>query len=421
MNPRLWLLMASLACALATSTARADGPKAAKKITWKKIVIDKKFRSEGVTIADVNKDGKKDILVGDVWYEAPDWKVHKIRPGKDDYTEGDKNVYSNSFCCWADDINKDGWPDLIVIGFPGAPCHWYENPGKSGGAWKEHVIWHSACNETPQYVDLLRNGKRVLVMGAQPKGEDHMGQMAWFEPGPDPTKPWVMHPISEPSAKGKEIPGTFRFSHGLGVGDVNGDGRLDVICTGGWWEQPAKVTDQPWTFHKANLGPDCADMYAFDLDGDGLADIISTSAHQLGFWWHKQIAPKTPGGDPTFLQRDLLPKLFSQSHALQFVDIDGDGLKDLVTGRRWWAHGPKGDVNPDQPAYLYWFQARKGADGKFDFIPHKIDDDSGVGTQFCVEDLDGDGLPDIIISNKKGVYAFIQVREEVAPQPGKKD
>jgi hypothetical protein len=140
-------------------------------ITWKKTVIDRKFNSEGVAIADVNKDGKMDILTGEIWYEAPDWKPHRIRPGKDDYTDGDKNIYSRSFCCWTEDLNGDGWPDLIVIGFPGEPCHWYENPQGKDGLWKEHVIWHSACNETPIYVDLFGNGKRVLVMGWQPKGK----------------------------------------------------------------------------------------------------------------------------------------------------------------------------------------------------------------------------------------------------------
>jgi hypothetical protein len=153
--------------------------------------------------------------------------------------------------CWADDLNHDGWPDLIVIGFPGKPAYWYENPKGGTGLWTEHEIWHSACNETPQYVDLFGTGQRVLVMGWQPKEKPggNEGQMSWFAPDGDPNKPWIQHPISEAFAPGKPIPGTLQFSHGLGVGDVNGDGRLDVICTGGWWEQPAKVTDAPWTFH----------------------------------------------------------------------------------------------------------------------------------------------------------------------------
>src|SRR5438132_5169748 len=276
MMARLWLagLLVPASLALTLATLPADDTKnAAPEITWKKVIIDRVFRSEGVAVADVNKDGKMDILTGETWYEAPDWKMHEITK-LGDYGDGLRG-YSNSFCCWTDDINGDGWPDLVVIRYPGKPCYWYENPKGKPGHWPEHEIWHSACNETPQYVDLFKTGKRVLVMGFQPKGknpEGHEGQMAWLAPGKDPTQPWEMHPISEPSPPGdpkKEIPGTFMYSHGLGIGDVNGDGRLDVICTAGWWEQPAKDDGKPWTFHPANLGEDCADMYAFDMDGDG--------------------------------------------------------------------------------------------------------------------------------------------------------
>jgi hypothetical protein len=378
----------------------------AVKITWKKTQVDKAFRSEGVAIADVNKDGKMDILAGEVWYEAPDWKMHEIRkPG--DYGDG-AHSYSHSFACFADDFNHDGWPDLLVIDFPGAPCHWYENPKGQPGHWREHVIWHSACNETPLYADLFGTGQRVLIMGWQPKGKENEGQMAWFAPGKDPTQLWEMHPISEPSTKEHVVPGTFRFSHGLGVGDVNGDGRLDVICTGGWWEQPSHDDGKPWKFHPANLGDACADMFAYDVDGDGKADVISSSAHNYGIWWYQQ-RPGT-NGNPEFLRHDLFKHIFSQTHALHCVDINGDGLKDLVTGKRWWAHGPKGDADPNDPAVVYWFEARRDKDGMVHFMPHQIDNDSGIGTQFVVDDINGDKLPDVVTSNKKGVFVFEQVR-----------
>ncbi|HLN30955.1 MAG TPA: VCBS repeat-containing protein, partial [Gemmataceae bacterium] len=297
-----------------------------------------------------------------------------------------------------------------VIGFPGAPCYWYENPQGAPGPWKEHMIWHSACNETPLYADLFGTGKRVLIMGWQPKGQEKQGQMAWFQPGKEPTQPWEMHPISEPSSPGHEIPGTFRFAHGLGVGDVNGDGRPDVICTGGWWEQPAQLDDKPWKFHPANLGEACADMHTYDVDGDGKADIISSSAHGYGIWWYQQRSGAD--GNPIFLRNDLFKRLFSQSHALHCVDINGDGLKDLVTGKRWWAHGPHGDVDPNDPAVLYWFEAKKSRDGFTHFEPHMIDNDSGIGTQFVVDDINGDKLPDVVVANKKGVFIFEQVRQQ---------
>jgi hypothetical protein len=471
--PALLVPLLGLASLFAADEKKDEKP----AITWKKTHVDKAFRSEGVTVFDVNKDGKPDVVNGEVWYEAPDWKMHEIRKSKD-YTNGKNNVYSNSFACWPVDVNGDGWTDVIVIGFPGAPCHWYENPGKGGfdKHWKQHEIWHSACNETPQYVDLFGTGKRVLVMGYQFKGKE-AGQMAYFTPGEDPTKPWTMHPISDPgipttykvmpltfanmvndkvdtevvkklaplegktfaTAKaledeaikltdkktfaalkgslhkhstipGRYIPGTNRFDHGLGVGDVNGDGRLDVICTGGWWEQPAKPDGKtPWKFHPARIGDSCADMYAFDVDGDGLADVLSSSAHGMGIWWHKQIKGKD-GKPSSFRTEALFPKLVSQTHALVMADINGDKLKDFVTGKRWWAHGPSGDVNPNAPAKVYWFEAKKSKDGLISFTPHEIDDDSGIGTQFYVGDVNGDGRPDVVTSNKKGTFLLEQVR-----------
>ncbi len=398
------LLPAIIVAIVAVVPAESADKKPAPTITWKKTVLDRKFRSEGVAIADVNKDGKIDVLNGEYWYEAPDWTPHEMQPFMD-HKDGLGN-YSRSFACWADDFNGDGFPDLIVIDHPGQPCYWAENPKGKDGHWKKHIIWHSACNETPIYADLFGTGKKVLVMGFQPKGKGNEGQMAYFTPNPkDPDALWDMHPISEPSAPGKEIPGTQKYSHGLGVGDVNGDKRNDVICTGGWWEQPEKADGKTaWAFHAANLGEACADMFAYDMDGDGTNDVISSSAHKFGIWWHKQKP------DSTFQKMDLFPKLVSETHAAHFKDIDGDGRPDLITGKRWWSHG-KAEPGSDGPAIIYWLKNTKGEDGLTKFTPMTIDEDSGIGTQFEVADINGDGLLDVIVSNKKGVRVIVQERK----------
>ncbi|MGB2819461.1 MAG: VCBS repeat-containing protein [Phycisphaerae bacterium] len=360
----------------------------AEPIRFEKTVVDTTFRSEGVATGDINHDGKTDIFAGDVWFEAPDWKMHELRKvGKYKAAGG----YSQCFANFSQDVNGDGWIDSIVVGYPGQPCLWYENPKNKPGHWKERTVCKSACNETPVFVDLLGDGKGRLLFGTD-------GRMTWYAVPKDLEGMWDAHPISGPKA-----PGTERYSHGLGMGDVNGDGRNDVIVTSGWWEAPADRTKGDWTFHKAKLGPNCADMHAYDVDGDGDNDVISSSAHAYGMWWHEQV--RSDKG-VEFKQREI-HKAFSQPHALHLVDVNGDGLKDLVTGKRYFAHHGR-DPGGKEPAVLYWFELRRPQKGQVEFIPHKIDDDSGVGTQFEVTDFNGDGKLDIVTSKKKGVYLFIQ-------------
>ncbi len=365
---------------------------AAGQVSFKKIIVDKTFRAEGAAVADVNHDGKLDILAGDVWYSAPDWQMHEVRPvGQYDGTKG----YSNCFENFAQDVNGDGWVDSIVIGLPAGPCLWYENPKNQLGHWKERTVVGSACNETPIFVDLLGDGKPVLIFAVRPEG-----QMCWFSVPKDLEGLWDMHVI----APGPDAPGTKQYSHGLGAGDVNGDGRCDVLVKEGWWQAPEKRTADNWKFHPANLGPDCADMLVYDIDGDGDSDVITSSAHNYGIWWFEQ----KPGAEEPQFEQHVIFKEFSQPHAIRLVDINGDGVKDLVAGKRYFAHMGK-DPGEYEPAVLYWFELRRPQSGKAEFIPHKIDDDSGVGTQFEIADMNGDGKPDIAASNKKGVHVFLEL------------
>jgi hypothetical protein len=366
-------------------------PAAARRghpVAFKRTVIDPEFRSEGVAVADVNRDGRLDIVAGNLWYEAPAWTPHTIAPvQKFDPAKG----YSNSFLNFMLDIDGDGWLDQIVFGFPGREAFWRQNPRGKPEDWKQYPIAPHAASESPAMANLVAGKPPVLVFPTDPH------TMAWFEPARDFSQEFVRHIIGEtPTAV--PIPG-----HGLGIGDINGDGRPEVITTKGYWEVTGDSLAASWKFVPANLGPDCAQMLVYDVNGDGVPDVLSSSAHQTGLWWFEQ--RRGPNG-PEFIQHTL-DETFSQSHALVLADLNGDGVMDLVTGKRFWAHGPNGDVRPGDPCVLCWFELRRSR-GNVEWIKHEIDNDSGVGTQFAVADVNGDGLLDIVVSNKKGVFLFEQ-------------
>jgi FG-GAP-like repeat len=383
-------------------------PAAAEEVRWERFKIDPVFRSEGIAAADINHDGKIDIINGEAWYEAPNWTMHPIRK-LSDYGDG-AGGYSHSFADWAYDLNGDGWTDLICIDFPGIPCYWFENPKNQEGDWKKHEIWHSAANETPQFLDVTGDGKPELIMASETEG---MVGYLEIPAGDKVYEKWTFTAVSPE----KLAIGAHRYYHGLGVGDVNKDGRLDIVIPHGWWEGPEKekLGQGLWTFHPHFLTVDgkeghlaAADLYVDDLDLDGDNDIIMSSAHARGVWWFENVGTSA---EPKFQYR-VLSDALSQTHALHYVDINGDGEKDLVTGKRWWAHGPGGDDYPSVEPLVVWFELhrRKGAPPQV--IPHMILESlgSGIGTQFMVTDFDGDKLPDIVLSNKKGTNLLLQRR-----------
>jgi hypothetical protein len=385
----LGLLLPLFAGALAV----AESP----KVTFKRTQLDPKFRSEGVAVADFNKDGKMDIAAGFVWYEAPDWKMHQITEKAPEY---DPKGYSNAFCCFAEDVNGDGWSDLLVVDFPGTPTWWFENPKEPGKLWTKRTVTPVTNNESPQYLDIDGDGKRELLLGFAPDTKNSDGpdrQIGYAKPTKDPNEPWTLHAVS---AKGVE--GAKKYDHGIGIGDINGDGRNDILAATGWWEAPASAGETPWKFHAANFGGKAAQMYAYDFDGDGDNDVITSSPHAFGLWWHEQVGPNQ-------WKQHEIDNSFSQIHGVILADMNGDKLPDIVCGKRWWAHAA-GDPGVNDPAVFFWFELKR-ENGRPVWTPHQFDHNSGPGTQFEVGDVNGDGLLDIISSNKKGVHYFEQVRE----------
>ena len=472
---------------------------------FKKLQLSDKYWSDAPAIGDLNRDGHADIVVGPYWFEGPGFKMrHELYPATKTFTlkktdgreetiagfdgalgSGETVTETDSIFTKIVDLNGDDWPDVLVVGIsdwmasdrttpPSRTLSWYENPGRDlegNKSWKRHVSAVDVDNESIDFVDLFGDGKPVLICMSG-------GYAGYLTRDPDDAKrKWTFHAISQHSDE------FGLFTHALGYGDVNGDGRKDILHSDGWWEQPASLANDPvWQYHPYpfQLGPHQLKQsfppisniphhkrptYLYDVDadgvptlvtgyggsqmsvddvnGDGLPDVItSLNAHGYGLVWWQQLKKRghlpdlqmvVDPGSIEFKRNIIINKdrsenkygvEFSEMQAVTFVDIDGDGLKDIVTGKWFWSHGneikfPSGvkariDPEPNAPAVIYWFKQVRNADASVDFVPYLIDDNSGAGTQIAVGDVDGDGRPDIVVANKKGAFVFLQVVRRVS-------
>lgn len=374
--------------------------------TYKRLKLVDAFLAEGANCGDINGDGVIDVVAGPYWFAGPDFTERvAFYDGKSFDIEG----YSDNFLTFVHDINLDGHADILVFGFPGKAARWYRNPAGKSGSWPVHIAFPTVDNESPTFADITGDGRPELIFHTK-------GRLGFAEiNSDDPTQPWKFLPISEPR-------GYQRFTHGLGYGDLNGDGRIDLLTKEGWWEQPAQIDQRPWPFHSVEFAEfGGAQMLVSDVDGDGDQDVITSKhAHGYGLSWFENYREASTIKFREHLIMGEHPEdkshgvAFSQLHALALADFDDDGIDDIVTGKRFWAHQGK-DVGGHDPAVLYAFLTVR-ENQQVHFEPHRIDTNSGVGTQVVAKDINRDGQPDIIVGNKKGV--FVQLSNTKSEREG---
>jgi VCBS repeat protein len=358
--------------------------------------------SETAAVADINHDGKLDIVSGEFWYENPSWRSHRFR--ELNFT----SQYIDDFSDLPVDVDGDGYPDIVSVSWFAKKIAWWRNPGRGGsGLWKEATIHEGFNIEFATLADMDNDGKAREIVAQ----ENGTGQ-AWYEPK---NRTWIAHVISDKS-----------YGHGIGVGDVNKDGRNDILTPRGWLEAPPDPRSGNWTFHAdwesintpiaaPSHGPapptetrvlELGFMHVLDVNGDGRNDVVAAAAHNYGVFWFEQRADGK-------WARHTIDSAWSQGHALTIADLNGDGVADVITGKRFMAHNGA-DPGEREPLGVYWYEHRasgQSRDGGVEWIRHIIEYGGriGAGMQIPVVDIDGDGDLDLVVGGKSGLFLLENV------------
>jgi Domain of Unknown Function (DUF1080)/FG-GAP-like repeat len=350
--------------------------------------------------ADINHDGVLDVIAGPFYYLGPSFtERHEFTSAR---AYNPSNGFSQGMVNFAYDFTGDGWQDVLMV--DSRPIYLYVNPKGESRRWDRYNVVPNATSEIELLKDIDGDGKpEVLFAGPQQV-------MSYAKPDPaNPTAPWIVHKVSDPGLAG---------AHGMGVGDINGDGRMDIVNNRGWWEQPATgAGETTWKFHPESFGNGGAEMGVYDVNGDGLNDVVTAlAAHGWGLAWFEQKRDKA--GNISFVRHDIMGDFttknaggvtFSELHGIIFADLDGDGVPDIITGKRLYSH-LESHLDPDTfgPAVLYWYRTVRNpkAEGGAEFVPELIHNRSGVGSHLTAVDLNHDGALDIITSTNKGTFIF---------------
>jgi hypothetical protein len=367
-------------------------------------------------VADINHDGIQDIVSPPFYYLGPNFTERReFLPGR---TYNVSTEYTEHMIVFAHDFTGDGWPDVVSTFTNGRPMYLYVNPKGESRRWDRYEVIPSLGSEIAILYDMDRDGMPDVLYINRDRGVEFAS--------PDranPTGVWKVTNVSGP----------INFNpHGLGAGDINGDKRLDVVGPTGWWEQPPTGSRQEtWTFHPADFGGGAAEMSVYDVNGDGLNDVVTPlAAHGWGISWFEQKRDKE--GTISFVEHPVMGDfstknagnvVFSELHASISADLDGDGIPDLIVGKRLFSHEESyTDPDPYGASVLYWYRTVRNpkAPGGAELVPELIHNRSGVGSHFVVADLNKDGALDIITAVNRGTFIFTNKLHAGAAKPAPK-
>lgn len=387
--------------------AMRNTPKEKSSPNFRVRQINDMYYSWGADAADFNQDGITDVVSGPYLYFGPDYTTRReIFPA---ITTNPSDGFSATHIQHTYDFDNDGWPDILRSAFSATL---FMNPDGESRRWKSYdILPDVGQGEITDFVDLDDNGIPELVYEAE-------GTLRYATPDTaDPTQPWTEHIVSEEG---------YGIAHGIGTGDINGDGRLDIINAFGWWEQPAQIEEgELWEYHPAELGRfghrangvGGVLMGIYDVNGDGLNDVVtSLNAHGFGMAWYEQ--QRAGDGSISFKEHMINDDYsadntggvtFSQPHGNTFADVNGDGLLDFIVGKRYWTHLDNYyDPDPYGPPVIYWYETVRDEDapGGARFEPRLIHNRSGAGSEVTATDIDKDGAVDIITATNRGTFIY---------------
>ena len=390
--------------------------------------INPYFYAFSVAAADMNRDGHMDFVSGPFIYYGPDfttgrefYSAETLSPSTDFPSRIERDTPSErgdgNWVAFAQDFTGDGWPDVLLANTSGSAL--YVNPKGDARRWDVYRGVIPPANTTQAEINMLadvdKDGKPDLVYMTQQMG------ISWAKPDPaNPTGTWI----------GVSVGGQGTYAaHGIGAGDINGDGRLDLLNGSGWWEQPASGPTAPnWTFHASRFGNGGAEMAVYDVNGDKLNDVVTArQAHQFGLNWYEQ--KRDASGEITFEEHVIFKDYstpdanaggvaFSELHGSTMADINGDGIPDFVVGKRLWSHHESFlDPDPYGPPVLYAYLTVRDpkAPGGARFVPELINNASGAGSQVVAVDMNKDGIVDVLTTGANGSFIFFG-----KPRPGMK-